>query len=70
MQIHLCLGKNGRWNLSVKSMQNSKIVVNIIFWSQNYGKLTDGYIYMYIQGVTGGMCETSGEFSLGQTIPI
>ena len=24
----------------------------------------------YIQGVTGGMCETSGECSLGQTIPI
>jgi hypothetical protein len=23
-----------------------------------------------IQGVTGGMCETSGECSLGQTIPI
>jgi hypothetical protein len=26
--------------------------------------------YIYIQGVTGGMCETSGECSLGQTIPI
>ena len=25
---------------------------------------------MKIQGVTGGMCETSGECSLGQTIPI
>ena len=25
---------------------------------------------VYIQGVTGGMCETSGECSLGQTIPI
>jgi len=25
---------------------------------------------MNIQGVTGGMCETSGECSLGQTIPI
>jgi len=24
---------------------------------------------LYIQGVTGGMCETSGECSLGQTIP-
>ena len=24
----------------------------------------------FIQGVTGGMCETSGECSLGQTIPI
>ena len=23
-----------------------------------------------IQGVTGGMCETSGDCSLGQTIPI
>ena len=27
-------------------------------------------IYIYIQSVTGGMCETSGECSLGQTIPI
>ena len=27
------------------------------------------YIYIYIQGVT-GMCETSGECSLGKTIPI
>jgi len=26
--------------------------------------------WIYIQGVTGGMCETSGECSLGQTIPI
>ena len=25
---------------------------------------------VHIQGVTGGMCETSGECSLGQTIPI
>jgi len=24
----------------------------------------------YIQGVPGGMCQTSGECSLGQTIPI
>jgi hypothetical protein len=27
-------------------------------------------ICIYIQGVPGGMCETSGECSLGQTIPI
>ena len=32
--------------------------------SGNYYKLC-----MFIQGVTGGMCETSGECSLGQTIP-
>ena len=25
---------------------------------------------VYIQGVPGGMCQTSGECSLGQTIPI
>jgi len=25
---------------------------------------------LFIQSVTGGMCETSGECSLGQTIPI
>jgi hypothetical protein len=28
------------------------------------------YTLWNIQGVTGGMCETSGECSLGQTIPI
>ena len=32
-------------------------VVNLVVWP-------------YIQSVTGGMCETSGECSLGQTIPI
>jgi len=26
--------------------------------------------YIYIQGVPGGMCQTSGKCSLGQTIPI
>ena len=31
---------------------------------------TGGTIKGDIQGVTGGMCETSGECSLGQTIPI
>jgi hypothetical protein len=34
------------------------------------GELEHIYIYIYIQGVSGGMCETSGECSLGQTIPI
>ena len=33
-------------------------------WRQNSERVT------HIQGVTGGMCETSGECSLGQTIPI
>ena len=28
------------------------------------------YTYIYIQGVTGGTDQTSGECSLGQTIPI
>ena len=28
------------------------------------------YEYIYIQGVPGGMCNTSGGCSLGQTIPI
>jgi len=32
--------------------------------------LPQGMKYLYIQGVTGGMCETLGECSLGQTIPI
>ena len=27
-------------------------------------------VCVYTQGVTGGMCQTSGECSLGQTIPI
>ena len=48
MQIFLCLGKNRRSNLSVKSMQNRKIVVNIIFWSQNYGNMIDEFIYINI----------------------
>ena len=48
MQIFLCLGKNRRKKLPVKSMQKRKIVVNIIFWFQNYGKMTDEYIYIYI----------------------
>ena len=47
MQIFICLGKNRRRNLPVKSMQKGKIVVNI-FWSQNYGKMTDEFIYIYI----------------------
>ena len=28
------------------------------------------YTYIYIQGVPGGMCNTSGGCSLGQTVPI
>ena len=28
------------------------------------------YVYIYIQGVTGGTDQTSGECSLGHTIPI
>ena len=35
---------------------------------QNF--LGSAFNNLYIQGVTGGMCETSGECSLGQTIPI
>ena len=27
-------------------------------------------IYIYIQGVPGGICQNSGECSIGQTIPI
>ena len=46
---------------------------------QCFGEQINVYTILYakmlpnisdIQGVTGGMCETSGEFSLGQTIPI
>jgi len=31
---------------------------------------TSARVPYHIQGVTGGMCETSGECSLGETIPI
>ena len=31
---------------------------------------THTHTHTHIQGVTEGMCETSGECSLGQTIPI
>ena len=34
------------------------------------GRTLKQRIYQLIQGVTGGMCETSGECSLGHTIPI
>ena len=42
---------------------------------QNKGLITQKlensqYCDKYIQGVPGGMCQTSGECSLGQTIPI
>ena len=33
-------------------------------------RLSQHCVYCTIQGVPGGMCETSGECSLGQTIPI
>ena len=33
-------------------------------------ELRRGTSSMYIQNVPGGMCQTSGECSLGQTIPI
>jgi len=51
MQIFLCLGKNRRSNLSVKSMQNGKIVVNIIFMVpelRKYDRRIYIYIYIYI----------------------
>ena len=28
------------------------------------------YVYIYNQGVPGGMCQTSGEYSLSLSIPI
>ena len=32
--------------------------------------INNKFLYIYIQGVTGGTDQTSGECSLGQTIPI
>ena len=50
-----------------KNIKDMNIIINITFYMKYQLKT---YIYIYIQGVTGGMCETSGECSLGQTIPI
>ena len=53
----------------LKSLQNVKITLVIIklFVVEFLGS---NVLWPYIQGVTRGMCETSGECSLGQTIPI
>ena len=45
-----------------KNPRTRKAVSSVNAWSR--------VAWRYIQGVTGGMCETSGECSLGQTIPI
>ena len=50
----------------------SRIFINNMQYPDN-GQLACVYIYIYIvyiQGVTGGTDQTSGECSLGQTIPI
>jgi len=44
-------------------MYKEKIVAS----SENH---TEDKLYIYIQGVTGGTDQTSGDCSLGQTIPI
>ena len=44
-------------------------IMKIIFMF-SCGDMIDLVEAANIQGVTGGMCETSGECSLGQTIPI
>ena len=44
--------------------------IQIISLKSNVTAARDIYIYIYIQIVTGGTDQTSGECSLGQTIPI
>jgi len=48
------------------------VLVNVI---DCYGQVETNFVRVavnmhHIQGVPGGMCQTSGECSLGQTIPI
>ena len=45
------------------------IVFQLQQWLDEHNTMLH-YIYIYIQGVTGGTDQTSGECSLGQTIPI
>jgi hypothetical protein len=48
--------------VSIKSDEHAVSVVK--------HKLSNLQLYIRIQGVAGGMCQNSGECSLGQTIPI
>ena len=47
-----------------------KTVVSMCFWKRGPIKKQNVCRPLDIQNVTGGMCGTSGECSLGQTIPI
>jgi hypothetical protein len=42
----------------------------LMYYKKSGGGVKYIYIYIYLQGVTGGTDNTSGECSLGQTIPI
>jgi len=53
-KINTAKHKTGTVEVSVANINNIIIIIIIII----------------IQGVPGGMCQTSGECSLGQTIPI
>jgi len=44
-------------------------VLDVCKWSASFSYLNTGF-RLHIQGVTGGTDQTSGECSLGQTIPI
>ena len=46
------------------------IIIRIMKGQDRLSKLIYIYIYTHTQGVTGGTDQTSGECSLGQTIPI
>ena len=54
----------------LSKFQTSETATKTTSNSIKNGKTLKKYIYFYIQGVPGGMCNTSGGCSLGQTIPI
>ena len=60
-----------KWSKNVRVLLKIKINEKFRTWNLNWiSEPWNMYLYLCIQGVTGGMCETSGECSLGQTIPI
>jgi hypothetical protein len=62
---HLLENKN-----SIEPAKEIMSLVSIINKGRHINTMGRFYIYIYIQGVPGGMCDTSGECSLGQTISI
>jgi len=60
--------KNSRYLICSYFFVNVFLIVCVIFYGRIY--LISKCPFIYIQGVTGGTDQTSGECSLGQTIPI